>query len=386
MKSFRDSWLVALSCLLGIGAVYGFATGIWQTWSMHTDIDLRERFVEYSWFRDGTYPDGRVERPADGRPVRCTVYPPYALPMFALFFEPGGMTQGRLIVQGLSLASLVAMGWYGRRALAPYGTATAALGTVLGAAIADNATALWVGQFSVICAGLIVGQMACLECGRPVAAGVFWALAMLKPQIALPFAALFLIRGQLTAMITAGTALVVLSGFACWWTEISPLALIDRWGRGMNFRFIEEGNVFGPGAIARLTGIDHRVILAALACGVTAVAIALVAVVRPRGTAAILPMAAACSVLGMVSCYHRHYDNVMLFPALLAMTQTAARTKRPFEVVVAASLLSSLAIPLWLLVWLQHNIVPMVHGAVAVAWLVGGLVPIASLAASRSDT
>jgi hypothetical protein len=51
--------------------------------------------------------------------------------------------------------------------------------------------ALAQGQFSILCMGLIVGQLVLLENGRHLGAGICWALATIKPQIALPFALAF---------------------------------------------------------------------------------------------------------------------------------------------------------------------------------------------------
>lgn len=378
MARIRASWPLLLACLLAVGAACGFAVASWEVWVTQSDGDMLERFHEYSWFREGTYPHPRIEPQVGERPRRSTVYPPFALPLFAVFFEPGGMVQGRLVLQGLSLASLAVMGWYASRRVAAYGSGFAMLGAVLGAAVADNATAIRVGQFSIISIGLIVLQIALLDRNRPVAAGLCWALAMIKPHLALPFAALFLLRRHALGAVVGGVLLMVLTGVACWWTEISPLTLMDHWGRGLSLRFLESGYDVGSGAIARRTGLDHRVILVGLAACMTTVAMGFVVATRTAGATARLPLAAAVSVLGMFACYHRHYDNIMLFPALLAATELAARTRRRFDVCVAGCLLASLAIPFWML---SAAAAWGIYEVVALVWIVGGLYPIAALLA-----
>lgn len=379
MNKILSSGLFLLACLLAMGAAAAFAIVTWEVWVTQSDGDMLERYHEYSWFREGTYPNSHVETQVGDRPQRYTVYPPFAIPLFAVFFEPGGMAQGRLVLEGLSLASLALMGWYGRRALAPYGSGFAALGSVLGVAIADNATAIWVGQFSIICVGLVVLQMTLLDRDRPVAAGVCWALAMIKPNIALPFAALFLLGRHFVGAVVGGLVLIALAGVTCWWTEVSPLALLDHWGRGQSLRFVELGYDLGPGAIARRTGLDHRLVLVGVASCLIALVFGLVIATRSWGSAARLPLAAAVSVLGMFACYHRQYDNIMLFPALLAATAVPARTRRPSDVCVAGCLLASLAIPFWV----QGAAAWFTYRATACAWFLGGLYPMVQLMVGR---
>ena len=43
------------------------------------------------------------------------------------------------------------------------------------------------GQFSAACVGLVTLQWLLLQRQKPLLAGLCWALAMIKPQIAVPF-------------------------------------------------------------------------------------------------------------------------------------------------------------------------------------------------------
>jgi hypothetical protein len=254
------------------------------------------------------------------------------------------MAQGRLLIQSLSLASVVVMGVFAFRALAPYGAPIAMVGATAGAAIAGNYTALTCGQFSILCMGLIIEQMMLLARGKPLAAGACWALAMIKPQIALPFALLFFSAGRLRGLVIGALPLLALSLFACFWTGVSPGTLVQHWTEGMSMRFLEDGSGVGPGAIARSLGLPHRTAQVALLAILAMMAIPGVVYLRRRGRWADLPLASVCAVAGMFGFYHRHYDNIMLFPTLVASIQAAAVSRRATAVIAAAAMLVSLLI------------------------------------------
>jgi hypothetical protein len=293
--------------------------------------------------------------------------------MFAVLFEPGGMIQGRLMTQVLSLASLVVIGRYGSRALAGFGPAIGSLGAVAGLAIAGNLSAVKSGQLSIICMGLVVLQMESLADGRRMVAGLCWAMAMVKPQIGLPFAALFVLRRDGLALAVGTLALTLVTAFTCWWTGVTPEALADHWLRDMSLRFGEQGFAFTSHTLARALNVSDRLVLAMGALSLAVVVAVLAARLRDVGAAAMLPVAAACSVLGMFLCYHRHYDNVMLFPAVLLAIAAAARTRGWIDIMTATAFMATLVVPLPMR-FLQH--VPAVQILLASVWLVGGLLPV----------
>ena len=102
------------------------AKGLHQAWLNNGDFDMRSRVSEYTSFRQGVYPNRALEGNSAPDSVPYSVYPPYALPMFTVFFEPGGKLQGRILIEILSLASLVVIGIYGFRELNFAGPALAA--------------------------------------------------------------------------------------------------------------------------------------------------------------------------------------------------------------------------------------------------------------------
>lgn len=369
----HPSWPRTVAWMLGVVFAFGMGVACWLAWTQQTDCDLRERYLEYCWFREGTYPSPWLEPQVGPRPQRYSVYPPYAFPMFAVLFEPGGMTQGRLMTQVLSLASLVVISRYGSRALAGFGPAVSSLGAVAGLAIAGNLAAIKSGQLSIICMGLVVLQMESLADGRRMVAGLCWALAMVKPQIGLPFAALLVLRRDGVALAVGTLALTLLTMFTCWWTGVTPEALADHWLRDMSLRFGSQGFAFTSHTLARALNVSDRLVLAVSTISLTVVVAVLAARLRSVGEAAMLPVAAVCSALGMFLCYHRHYDNVMLFPAVLLAIATAARTRRWIDIMTATAFMTSLVIPLPMRFL---HAVPAVQILLASVWLVGGLLPV----------
>lgn len=355
--------LWAVVALLALQSLGVFCFGSWSAWNRHTDCDTASRAAEYALFRGGTYPNAWLEQPPSPDAAHYTVYPPYVFPLFTLFFEPGGMLQGRFLIEALSLASVVLMGLFAYRVLIPYRRSLAWVGALSGAAIAGNGTALAVGQFSILCVGLIVQQMVFLDRGRPFAAGVCWALAMIKPQIALPFLVLFPMGRAVRGAVFGLAVLATLTAAACQWTEVSPGVLLDHWARGMSLRFLDEGAVIGPGGVARSLSIDHRTIQIVTVVVMSAALVPAVGILRGIH-GAFLPVAALCSVCGILGFYHRFYDNIMLYPAIVATLQAAARLPHRVTIAAAIAIPASVLIPKRILEW-----IPFHEAAQAVVWV-----------------
>lgn len=346
--------------VLAIAAVVVFAKGIssaWLiapqdgTWARVGDFDMRDREAEYRCFRAGVCPNHALAGPSPPRWLRHTPYPPYALPMFAFFFEPGGVLQGRVLIELLSLASLVVMGWYGYDALRFAGPAMAVVGAVAGAAFMGNSTVLELGHFSIICTGLVVGQMVLLRRQRPYAAGICWAVAMIKPHIALAFAPLFLIDRQWRGLLAGCAVLVALGLFTCWWTGVPPARAVSQWFTGLSWVFFSRAQGLGPGSLAAWLGVRPQFVHSAMIilCGCLLAVVGGLIVRRTAGgigdVSRIAPLAGVCSVLGDVFIYHHHYDNVMLFPAAVAILALAAAVPAWWSIGLACLMMGTLWIP-----------------------------------------
>jgi len=377
----RPLWrrpLLGVAALLATLAVYNVWIGTWGPWACRSDCDLQDRAREYALFREGCYPNAHLERPEPPAQPRHSVYPPYAFPLLAILFEPGGIVQGRLLLQLLSLASFLLMGVLAWRVLGPWGMPLAVVAGLAGPAAMASKYALWVGQFSIICTGLIVAQLLLIERGRPLAAGACWAVAMLKPQIALPFLLLFFLAGQGSGALLGVGLLAGLTLFACVWTDVPLTGIVAHWSGGMSLRFTEETSSLGPGAVAKVLGADPRVMQVVALLVLTAVGAAVALFIRRAGPRALLPVAGACAVAGMLFCYHRRYDDVMLYPALLAAIASAASSTRPAAVFVAGSMLTLLLLPYQLV-----DRMPAIKIVECVMWVTACLISLRSLATPR---
>ena len=328
--------------LLAAYATIAFVEGCRHAWLLDGDVDMQTRFSEYALFRDGIYPDPALEPTPPPYRARMSVYPPYALPLFAPFFEPGGRIQGRVLVEVLSVVSLGLMGAWAWRRFRDRGVAVAALAAVAAAAVArGNAVAM--GQFSIVCMGLVALQMGLLDRGRPAAAGVCWALAMIKPQIAIAFAPLFLVGGAATGLVIGLTVLLALSLGACAWTEISPFAVCEHWFLTSNLAFNGHGAI--TQWMARSTGLSMRHLVGAGLALVVAAGWSIRRWSSASGDFDRLWIAATLPVLCMLTFYHRSYDNIMLWPLLLATLERALTRKTPVDGLITALTALSLIVP-----------------------------------------
>lgn len=372
LSMVRSGIVNAVTATLLLLALAMAIKGVLSTWWIGGEVDMDARFVEYSSFRLGVYPNRRVETeiPA-GFKVPYSVYPPYSLAMFAMFFEPFGRIQGRLFIQLTSLAALIAIGVYGHRLLRDGGHTVAALGAVATAAISGNGNAISLGQLSITLCGAVLMQIVSLERGRPLAAGAWWALAMLKPQIGLPFIALFIVRREWRGLATGVGILAVLSLFACLWTEISPVAITKFWLTSMAMRFNDSTSLADTIAVA--LGIPSRWLYLSAAATLVIVPFLIPRRLVRGFRADPLLIAAIAALIGRVILYHRFYDNAMMFPLLFAMLSSAVSRRTNREVALAAAMGLSLWVPQVLLDDLPTG--DMLRTAVwitcAVAWLNG---------------
>lgn len=364
-------WLRAATAVLVVLTVGFLAYGIQHAWLRDGDIDTFAREDEYVLFRQGVYPNAHIEAPPATSGRVYSVYPPYAFPMLAFFFEPGGLLQARILIQLLSIAALVVMGGFAWQTLVRHGPSVAMLGAVAGAAMAGNGTALMVGQFSIICMGLIVLQIVCLQRQKPVAAGICWALAMIKPQIALPFGLLFLLPGQVIGALVGAAILAALTLLACFWTEVPLRQVVGFWSWGMSLQFTQHAGAVNPGGLAAALGVDARVTQRIATIVGALLAVPLAWFVRRMGPQTLVPVAGLCSVMGMVFVYHRYYDNVLLFPAIVALISLTAASRRPALVILTAVMIVRLLLP--------QRVVDHVpwHGLLqAAVWAAAGILPL----------
>jgi Glycosyltransferase family 87 len=358
-------WLII--GLLALMAIATLANGLLYAFT-HTKGDMYVRLAEYQIFRSGVYPHHQLTTRMDIPNFTTSVYPPYALPMFAAFFAWGGAVQGRATIELLSLSSLGLIAWYGYQRLRFAGLPAGLLGALAGVAISGNSNALAQGQFSILCMGLIVGQLILLENSQPINAGICWALAMIKPQIALPFALAFFTRQRFVGLLWGIGLLTGLSTFAFWHTQVSPLAFVKAWMNKGSSDFIKEGNITPAGWLAQVSGIDASLTqLIALAVSTILVIYLWWWLQTQSCRLSPLQLAGIYSTIGAVAFYHRNYDNIMLFPALLSVLEIAYARKQRLWVILSVTIAASLWIPQRMIDSPSFSVVQ------SIVWIVAGV-------------
>jgi hypothetical protein len=359
----------------------------------HQTADLMARAREYALFQEGLYPMAALMDHPIGADFPTSVYPPYALPLFGLFFAGGGSAQGWLVVQGLSLLSLGLISWVGWRCLRFAGVGAGLLGALAPLAISGNSNCLFHGQFSILCMGLVSLQWLLLLRRRPLPAGICWALSMLKPQIGAAFA-IPLLRGANRWGLALGIGLLLLlSAASLAYTQVSPLRYLDVWLQPGLLQFLRAGNVslmglLGPGALllaivpaaawllktgtVRLPWRWPWIGPGAQAGTASAVGTGSEAGTR-TGAGPTLRLQGILSVVGALGAYHLNYDNIMLYPALLAMLALALRHPGVWNGLLAGAM----ALSLWFPVYLSaERALPEI--LMALTWLLVGLTLLAN--------
>jgi hypothetical protein len=373
--AIRLAGAILLILLFGYTLTY-LLSGIRASFS-HETADLMTRLREYNVFIQGYYPNYQLSRQPAPENLPYSVYPPYALPMFGLFFGFGAARQGWLVVHALSVVSLALISWIGWRSLRFAGPMAALLGAIAPVAISGNSYCFFQGQFSILCMALISLQWLLLRRHRPLAAGLCWAAAMLKPQIALAFALPLLWQGRRRGLLLGSAVLLLLSGLALAYTGVTPWHFLQVWLNPQKMGYVRAGNfnlmalvgglsvyllpllfVLGLACWFLYRRLDRNKLIADLMSS------------DPSGNAAgsSLAMQGLCSVIGCLAFYHHPYDNIMLYPALLAVFAQALRDRRLWWKLLAVAM----AISLWIPVHLVATR-PLVQQLMAGVWLVVGV-------------
>ncbi len=185
------------------------------------------------------------------------------------------------------------------------------------------------------------GRRGAIQANRPWLAGIFWAFAMIKPQIAFPFALLFLIQRQWPGILSGAAILAGLSFFALEWTGWTLGEYLVHSIGSESLSFIPESKM---GIIAALP-ISPRVITAA---GIGLTGLIGLGLLLARGGLPqdkLWPLAGLASALGWILFYHRPHDNPMLFPLLLAIAIQTLRDPKIWNLALAVLVGATIYLP-----------------------------------------
>jgi GT2 family glycosyltransferase len=334
-------------------------------------FDLAERFNEWRFYQDHIYPSADLASP-DQRALPLlptTVYFPWAFPLFSLFFSWGGLVQGKMVILLASLASLGLMACVGWQSLRPWSRWAGWLGALSPLAITSNSSALAHGQFSIPCMGLITLQWLLLVRAWPLPAGLFWALAMVKPQIAAGFALPFLQKRQISGLILGVGVLIGLTIAALTHTGTSPEAFLMDWLQTLP-TFIAKGNTNLLAAfMPLLRGLlnDAPAVLPVVLLTISGLGLTMGWWTLQRLQQDPLQLAGCCAAFGGVIFYHLHFDNIMMVPALLACWRNLLRAPCRGNMFLAVLMALSIWTPPSLLQWIPGH-----EQAQSLIWLVVG--------------
>ncbi|MFM7087533.1 MAG: glycosyltransferase family 2 protein [Cyanobium sp.] len=366
-QHWRDAALYGLLLVLSIATLLPLGKGFFNLVGGHPP-DLYERFNEWRLFAQQIYPHHALaDESARSLPYfRTTVYLPWALPMFGGLFVWGGLSQGKIIVLATNLLGVALCSAIGIRVLRPWGIAASWLGALAPLAIRGFNQCLYTGQFSAACVGLLSLQWLLLQRRKPIAAGLCWALAMIKPQIALSFAIPMLTHSNRKGLWLGLGLLSGLSIAAMLTTGTHPIGLAISWLNSLD-AFV--GNAY-PNLFAALSRDGHPTLwlasialLLPLAVGITLhkawhrlPARATILSLESRDNEQVLALAGLCAIAGSLLFYHRFYDNIMLYPALLWSWLQLLRTPTWGRAALALPITASLCAPLFLITAIPHSL------------------------------
>jgi len=377
--------------LLTLLTLVALHQGLMRAWRLPAkEYDLYERLAEWQLFDQGIYPSSALATFEQQQIpyFRDTVYLPWALPLFGPLFFWGGRAQGTWMIQALSLASLLLIAGIGWRSLRRWGFLAGWLGALAPLAIVGNGQALAMGQFSILCMGLIGLQWLLLLRRRPVPAGLCWGLAMVKPQIAATFALPFLARGRWRGLGVGLALLGALSTFALIHTQVGPVAYGLSWLKLLPVFMGGSNPNVASGLVDLVTMTPAPLLLLLGALGIAAIGVvgfwgrryfgALGAKTSKAFQAQPLVLAGLCGVIGQLFLYHRSYDNLVLFPALLVALRLLLIRPRILELLLAVLMALSLWAPPRLLAILLNNTL-----AQTMIWALMGVVLLRKILVAR---
>ena len=312
--------------------------------------DLLQRFYEWRLFQSHIYPsEALAKQSARLLPhFRNTVYLPWALPQFGFLFGWGGIAQGKILISLVSLLSLAMMAAVGRWMMRPLGQKAEWLGFLIPLAFYSNRVCLAAGQFSILCVGLISLQFYLLRERQTFAASICWAMAMLKPQLALAYAIPLLGRRKRIGLVFGLSLLFILTLIALQQTNTDAISIGLSWLKLLPV-FQSKGNVNVLAAVWPNTDIDWIYLIIRL----TAILATIIAFPSffHRLRAAIyttfqtiyynsctIEAAGLFGICSLLLFYNRIYDQILLYPAVIVLYKNTLYQPRWGVLILTASM------------------------------------------------
>ena len=308
--------------------------------------------------------------------------------MFAGLFAWGGLMQGKILMLVTSLAGIATIAFAGKHCFRPWGTTASWFGAFLPLTIRGLNLCLTMGQFSAACVGLLTLQWLLLQRQKPLSAGLCWALAMIKAQIAVTFALPLLFPQYRKGLWLGSGILAGLSVVALWHTGTQPIAFLVSW-----LETLQHFTDLSPNLTGALTNSNlgksgafatSLIVILVATTGCAYIAVKRAKPIRKlwgRLTQASISMelAGISAVAGATLFYHGPYDNIMLYPALLCCWLITFRRPTLGNTLLTVLITVSLSAPSFIFFRL-----PGYQMFQVLTWLTAGIVPLLRIASGQA--
>ena len=350
--------LVALLALLSIAYLgKGFYFGIFRDGSDTFRRWAEERFVVRA------HVDSRI---AVAFARRGVVYPPWSyFSGLFLFWPPWPQVRAWYALVNLACLTwiIVFVAWYARE----QSKLDRLLLVLAVTAIAAICTNLGVGNYGVIVIALLAGAYRADEAGRPVLSGLLIGVALLKPQLALPFLLVALVRERFRALAAAATYMIVATAAIWMISGVDPLRMLEQ--------SVQMAGAFAQTTAGLLTvvldaGVPYNVAAPLTAMLCVAISIPLLWFYRNRSPMLLFAIAALTSRLWT---YNLNTSNLMLVFLLLALWRLAVESNT--SDMRATVLYLAVAASLWVPASLsEHHVIQLGEHLIWLAGIIGLLI------------
>jgi glycosyl transferase family 87 len=329
--------------------------------------DLETLFHEQHAFYAHVYPHAGVN-PGHAADRLQSDYPPYSFLLMLPWLPPGfSLLATRVwftLCQLAAAAVIVTFAWRRGRDL---GVSVAGLLAASVLAMTGLRADLLFGNYALLMIALLVAFGGALEGDRRPAAGAFWALGMLKPQMGWLFGLLLARRGWWRTAIGAVAALAVLAVLGCGWTGVTPFDILhSHYGSRVGAMSLQSERHNAVSLLGQW-GVPSTValVLGALS-GLTVTFAALAGRLRD---ADVLTRLAFVGLVNRVCTYHNTCDDLLLVFALVQFGRAAGQRSAPADWFFFLLLGASVWAPTAALDWPAANALLVTAWLVCAAWI-----------------